>query len=438
MNNKKIIAEYPIELSTNNMNLALYRFPDLQKNLNINRIKNWESCGYTEIEMNFPNTNVSACKLKSIGSSFITYKSQRFEGVNYFLLRIDNGKAILHKIPNLYMFEPYHHYYPVETETEFINDIAKEENDEEVDYMKTNNIGNIKKLMNDEIKVLKYEDCSEKYKNDYEFIDCNSCNVNTIIENEKGLFSNLKIENTMTGNEKRLCSNLKIENTIKNARIVNYSYLIDIFGREDFVKSMLIKLTTKVAGRFILKNEFYEESLKEKRTQLLDLFKHKEEIKIDSFNFLKEDQWLADEVAHKIGTNYILKGFYEKVDFNENEIKNLNRKKINDILSKHIMLGSKEISLYTDIEEDLINLNFQEEQNDYHHLANNGFVLVNDNNFINIILKELTGKKSITIEEIKNIFYDYNFEYDENFIISEMKKYCNLRSNKFFLKNLIK
>ncbi len=457
MKKKKIVAEYPIEICNNLGNLALYRFPDLNSYLEINKIKYWDRCGHVEIEMKFPQSNVSHIKLKNLGTSVITYKADRINKKSYYYLNIKEGKALLTKIPSLYLFEPYHHYY----------NLPEENKDEILKMERSYDLDDSRRLMSEDMQVLEFVNESNSFSNTYTTENLKSEYVNGSdnfsdvynIENIKDKLeectiseSKLKEANTFSCRanlqEKTIsdfefqkennffCNNVKIEKFIIRARIVNMSVLIEMCKNKDLVKNILFKMTNKLSGRFVLKNNYYEDCLHEKRTKLLNLFIHNGETKISNTFFLKDEDWMVDEIADKIGTNYVLKGFYEDADFNIDEIRISNKMKIDELLKKFVMLGVREINAHTGIEEDLINLNFKEFNTEYIHLANNAFTLANDNPLINQILIILSNNKSVSLEEIQDLCKNENFEYDENFIVSELKKICNQRAKKFFIKNI--
>lgn len=420
---KKIVAEYILETSPEISNLALYRFSDLVKKLKPKEISYKPLSGYTEIKIEFPNTNISAIKLKQLNSSFITYKALPTKSSNYYYPKVEGNRILLKKISAVYLFDPAHQYYSVN----FHNLVLKKaESREELEHRKKSINFKLRNIENEEARILSFEDAPDAKKSNISLNDTiETCDSHEVITNNESE----KIPDILI---KKPVDHVKIEEVVRRIRIVNMGVLMEKYGNPDMVKNFLFKMTDKIAGRFILKNMYYERRLHNTRSRLLDMFRLSGEVKITETFFLNTEQWIADEIANKVGMKYVLKGYCEKVDFDASIIENVNKKLIDEVISKHFMLGCREISQFTGIDDDIINLIVNE--NDYIHLANNGITMDDSSYWFNSVLKILSRKKSIELDEVINILNDNQVEYEQDAVVGELKIFCNQRGKKYFLK----
>lgn len=446
--NKEIVKEFPINLINCSNSLQFYRFPISIKNLNITELRIKPISKFVEIFTKLPTKNVSALKTKMLNSEKLAFRAFPTESPNCFLAKFENDRLFLYKIQNIYLFQPFHFYYSFDYST---TKLKKAESREEYEHrMKSINY-KLKNVDLEEFNIKSFEDVpfipkvisdipdnlSFKNKNDINDINDTSNNKDVINKDTNNTTNIINKDTNNTTNNNNYTNinaiNKKIENVIKRTRIVNLKTLIEMFQKENAVKTILFKMADQISGRFILKNKFYEKSLHEKRNTIFKLFLNNDSVKVSDFSFLREERWLIDELADIKNGKYYLKGFYEYVNFDNNSIKMANLLLIREILIENRILSISQISTKLGIDEDLV-LDILSEQKDFHHLSNNSYSLRDESFILNDMFEILTFKKSFEITELIQKLESKNINFDIEELTNEIKKYCNLRSNRYYLK----
>ncbi|KAI5169471.1 hypothetical protein PAEPH01_0743 [Pancytospora epiphaga] len=413
---KKIVGEFPIILLEEAPMSTLFRFPCSTKSLQMREIKYKPSSGNVELKTPFPHRNMSAIKLKILKSEYFTYRSHPTPLENHYSVYLKDGRFNIRKIQKVYIFDPDHQYYEVATQN---STLKKAESREELEHRKKNINYKLRNIENEEPRTLKFEDMTSKYPN--------SISVNEgEMQGEMEVFSALS---KLSVKPERT----RVEEMIKHARICNLKNLIEIFGDETIIKNTLFKMTEKIAGRFVLRNSYYEKDLWEPRARLLDIFKEKNgRIPISDTLFLGEESWLANEIAKKVEREYVLYGFEEDSGFDIEALERINRMAVRSTLSCHRMLNVEGICAHTSLDSDIV-LRFLSEPG-YICLANNSYVLEDDTYWFNSVLKAYESKKCMELTEIEAILSGGEDTHNHDEIVAEVKLYCNQRNSKYYLK----
>lgn len=433
---KEVIAEYPLVLSQSPTPVTIYRFPTRQKDFCPVEIKLRPSSGYTEIKLPFPQKNMSALKLKLLNTNSLAFRSIPTHPASYYHATVESERIVLTQVQSLYLFEPMHQYYMVEMQS---TALRKAESREELEHRKRSINYKLKNLENEEFVTMDYEDATKiemrgnsvsGLKGRGSATPGTSTNATQPDGLSKTAVAAGQVKSTSNGS-KTVCRN-KIENVIKNARIVNASDLINIFGNKMAVNNVLFKMTDRIAGRFILKNAYYEKRLWEPRSTLLNLFRGCGETSISSTRFLGDESWLADEIADRVGTKYVLRGYKESTDFDASAIEDANRRHIRALFEKARMQSQAGISQQTAIDEEIIHRILCGPS--YLHLANNSYVLDDSSYWFNPVLKAFAARRSMELSVAQELLCQNEAVYNEEDLVAEMKVYCNQRGGKYFLK----
>lgn len=407
---KEILKEFPILKSECSNLLSLYRFPIPMKPMNLNEVKIKPVSKFTEVVISLPNKNVSALKEKTLNMNNLVYRAFPNNVQTMFFAKLEDGKILLYKFQNVYLFQPYHFYYQYDYTP---SKLKKAESREEFEHrMKSINY----KLKNVDIEEFKHLNIEES-----KFIPKAPTDsaLNAALQSNLNLTVNFK----------------KLEEMIKRTKIVNMKVLVDIFNNENAVKSTLFKMTDQLCGRFVLKNIFYEKSLHEMRDRIIQIFRENTTVDIKSTKFLGNEKWLVEELSDLKDGFYNLKGFKEHVEFDNNSIRVANLSCIKDLLQKQRILTSTHISEKLSIDESVV-VDLISKDGGFFHLSNNSYTLDDDKNVLNEMFRILIDKKSFELPELISKLDQNSVKFDELSLVDEIKRYCTQRGGKFYLKNI--
>jgi hypothetical protein len=420
---RKIIREIPIFKSNSSNVLQFYRFPGIAKQLKPIEVKYKPTSKLTEIKFQFPPKCASALKLKNLNSENLAFRAFPADCKTYYFAKIENQiiknednseiqiqKMVLYKIQNIYLFQPFHFYYPVENTS---TKLKKAESREEFEHrMKSINF-KLKNVALEEYRVLQVEE-------------------GIFIPKIKQLTSDQSNDQQTNTNSNGKINFKDIEDTVKRTRIVNMKPLVEIFKNEDAVKSTLFKMTERLGGRFVLKNSYYERNIHELRKNMLDLFKNSENstLKPENLKFLKKEIWLINEISDLVGGKYVLKGFKESFEFDSESLRKANLSLIKDLLKINRILNSSQISAQLSINEDIV-CDLMQNNDCFYHLSNNSYALNDESYILNEMYGLLLNKKSFELSELTS---KIKVKYEESYLLDEIKRYCTVRAGKFYLK----
>lgn len=407
---KEISKEFPIsKLECSNI-LSLYRFPVQIKPMTLTEAKIKPASKYTEVSVSLPNKNASALKEKTLNIDSLAYRAHPTAPSNLFYAKIEDGRLILARLQNVYLFQPFHFYYQYDYTP---SKLKKAESREEYEHRMRSINYKLKSIDLEESKVLKFEESNFTPK-----INPNSVEKQAVIS--QSIAVNLK----------------KLEETIKRTRIVNMSVLVGIFKNENTVKSTLFKMTDQLCGRFILKNSFYEKNLHNLRNQMVDIFRENQKVGLKDLMFLGDERWMAEELADVVDGFYHLKGKKEYVEFDNNSIRAANLSSIRDILRNQRLMTTAQISDKLSVDENIVS-ELMTVENGFLHLSNNSYSLDDHSDVLSEMFRLFVDKKSFELHELTAKLDQNDIKYDEMELVGEIKKYCMQRAGKFYLKSLI-
>lgn len=469
---KEIKKEYSIVVSTDNI-ISLYRFPNMLKDSFRMQIK--DVCfkpvsKITELTTELPNKNISALKVKNLNTNNLKYKATPCPLESSYYTVIEGDKIVLYKIQNSYLFQPTHDHHAFEYQS---NVIKKAENREEYEHRLKNINFKLKNIELEEFKRLEFIDSKSyptfRIAQDDENISPNSKNTlfstnknllvnnssdknlsvngsnnkNILVNNssdKNSLLNNSSAKNLLvnSSNDKNFLNNsnnqsskilhdneIEVRKIIKNFRICNLKDLQEIFSFN--IKPVLEKMTDFISGRFVLKNAFYERSLHDSRNIILKMFSKSEEIEKREFDFLKDEIWMVEELCDSMGTRYKLKGFREEENlFTANYTEDIKRLFTNTRVMNIDNICS---ILQIDPEQAIFSLS---DKNEFIHLSNNSYAINDKDYWLNNLFILLENKKSFELGELEQLLNDV--EYDKDYLISEVKKYCSCKGNKYYIK----
>lgn len=403
---REVVKEYSIVREKCSNALQLYRFPISIKHMTIAEVRQKPVSRFVEVKIELPSKNVSALRVKMLGSEGLAYRSFPVASPNFYFAKFDGEKLFIYEIQNIYMFQPFHFYCPFDYSS---TKLKKAESREEFEHRMRSINYKLKNVDLEEFSVLPFEESQFSPK----------------------LFSIPAAEKAPTSKGQQHDFK-KIEETIKRTKIVNLRALVQIFSDENATKTILFKMTDQVCGRFILKNRFYEKSLHELRSRLIQLFKENKTISTKDVGFLGEEKWVVDEIAEVKDGIYHLKGFKEIVEFDSNSIRMAKVISLNELLRAHRVLSSSQIASRLSIDEDyaieLIS------NNNFFHLANSAYALNDDGYILNDMFAIFVDKKSFELSELTQRLEEKGIEFENHALVEEIKKYCTMRAGKFYLK----
>ncbi|ELA41487.1 uncharacterized protein VICG_01471 [Vittaforma corneae ATCC 50505] len=402
---REVLKEFPIIKAKCSNALQLYRFPISIRNMNITEVRQKPVSKFVEIKASLPSKNVSALKVKTLNAESLCYRAFPVRSSAFYFVKFDGEKVLLYEIQNIYMFQPFHFYCPFDYSS---TKLKKAESREEFEHRMRSINYRLRNVEIEEFTTLSFEESQFSPK------------LTSISTDEK-----------MPSKTQQLDFK-KIEETVKRTRIVNLKTLVQMFSNEQAIKSVLFKMTDPLCGRFILKNRFYEKSLHEVRTKLIQLFKENETVEIKDIRFLGEEKWMVDDIAEIKGSAYCLKGFKEIVEFDSESVRMANLSSIRELLKICRMLSSSQIANELSIDEDTV---IELVSNDgFFHLANNAYTLDDDGYVLNDMFNILADKKSFELSELTQILKEKEIDFENNALVEEIKKYCTVRANKFYLR----
>jgi len=108
-----------------------------------------------------------------------------------------------------------------------------------------------------------------------------------------------------------------IERAVYNARVVNKSVLHELFPEAPLyvVKQVLSKMTEKIAGRYLLKKEYFEDmsDTYEKIVQRMEKSRGELQLTLKEITDPEEVfMYVLQEISHRSGSKYVLKGRNEQ------------------------------------------------------------------------------------------------------------------------------
>ncbi|EPR77841.1 hypothetical protein SLOPH_637, partial [Spraguea lophii 42_110] len=210
-----------IKKITHNLNKSYNIECNIDSNIDIkNKIKYHGSNRIYKNENDYTNENINMNN--SDNNTSINNKDILYLG------NIVNGNIILY---------PVQGYYHLERNKEIIKDKKQKDKDEEIE--------------------LEY---AIEYENNTDYTE--PINKNT--ENKDVDNNNMKIYN-----HKNINLFKRIKDTIIRRKIVNYNTLMYIYKEEALIKNILNTLTFYCHGRYILKSEYYNENIREKRNKFI-------------------------------------------------------------------------------------------------------------------------------------------------------------------------
>lgn len=450
---RKILAELPLQIDEESGNTQLLRIPQTNRNPPLLKIAFKPINGYMEVEVGLPNKNISAAKAGALNYSSMAYKAISAPAGNYFYPVVEDGSVHLRRVSSIFIFSPLHRLSSAVSEKTVLK---KAESREELEHRKRSINFKLKNMEDEEFINMRYEMLGKEQRPSV------PDHIKTIINegsqhgtrhppkrtmHSKTLTSHAVSPNTTahqvdvtfagtsqdtTERDTSFSQEIAIAEVIKQTRIVNFGILSRLCNNPMLVQNALYKMTDRIAGRFILKNSYYEKSLHGMRTRLLDLFGSSEETNVQNTKFLGVEDWLIIELADQKDTRYVLKGFSEEVDFDIAAIESNNQRIITETLSAHMMLSVGDISKIAAIDQDIVSRIVGGPG--YLYLANNAYAIDNKAHWFNCILESYSRKKSYELFEIKETLGRNGIEVDEAVLISEIKQYCNQRGQKYFLK----
>ncbi|KAI4291566.1 hypothetical protein PAPHI01_0840 [Pancytospora philotis] len=436
---KEIEAEFPLVLAEGQTELALWRLPGQAGSIAPTEILYKPLAGHIELAAPLPNRNVSALRCKMLSVAQLTYKATGTPTTNCYATELVDGRLLLRRIGATYLFSATHPSYGVSAQEVAMK---KAESREELEHRKKSINYKLKLLESEEPRQLRFEDASHLHKN---------CLVVEKSEEEKDgeegrTDKEAAVASTLATSTERMSrmavsgaraefSPERVEEVIRNARIANYADLVAIFGNENAVKNVFYKMTEKIAGRFVLKNAYYEKSLWKRRSALLELFKERDgEVQLSQLQFLGEELWMATELSEQAGDRYVLKGRRESTSFDMKEIEACNRQTIGAAMADGRMLAAEEIAQLTGFDEEVVHRYVN--GSEYLHLANNAYVRNDDQHWFHPVLVAFTGRRSLSLAEAGQLLSDSPAEHSEEEIAAALRLYCNQRGGKYFLKIL--
>ncbi|KAM0688528.1 hypothetical protein COBT_000211 [Conglomerata obtusa] len=319
---------------------------------------------------------------------------------------IDHFKKTIYmwNVDSLYRFESF-------TERKNVSSSVKSFSRDEIKYRKKNVNYLLKKIDFEEGRDMKIEQ-----EDIVQFIDDKSCK--DTIEQTKNVL-NSALNNINTRN--------RIFNTIYRARIVNFFVLNDIYKDEDEIMNCLTDMCTKVNGRFILKNIFYDSEVRKKREKIINRLRKSEELFIEK----DDDIFLITELCDKKDKNYFMKGVYEDIDFKETKID------FSEIIREFGVINFNKLSRETELNDDALYEFINNNQNVV-KLNNGTFTLFHGEHqeirsvVIEMFKQKNLLKKSDILNEIKNkTGKDINV-----FLFGKiLKEFCILKGGNYILKD---
>lgn len=404
---KQIVKEYPITKVAFSNALQLYRLPISTKSMNIAEVRQKPVSKLVELKVSLPPKNTSILKIKTLNIENLAYRAFPSNIPQLYWASLEDGKIFLYSIQNIYLFQPFHFY----SSFEYLSiKLKKAESREELEHRMRSINYRLKNVELEEFQVL-------------------------LVENSR-LFPKLLKDLPMAPLPpiEKPVNLTKLEETIKRTKIVNFDRLLQLFPEENIVKSALFRMTDMLNGRFILKNQFYERSLHEIRNRLVQLFGENESIEAKNTIFLGEERWMLDELAYFENKVYRLKGHKEVVEFTSSSIKMATLSLIRDLFIQSRILTSSQIGSTLSINENFV-LELLSDGDMFFHLANDAYALNDDNYILNEMFRMLVDQKSFELFELTMKLEEKNVVYDIQALVLEIKKYCSVRSGRYYLKS---
>jgi len=401
---KKIVKEYPMTRVKSTVPIQFYRFPVPLKGLKITSVKLKPISKFVEISLMLPHKNVSALKAKALNTDSFAFRAFPVATHNLSYVSIDGDTATVHEIQNVYLFQPFHFYYPFDyTFTRHKKAESREEFERRL------------QSINYRLKSVDLE----------EF---------TLLPVEAGQLSPVtKVSASAAVKKDNPVNFKKIEEIVRRARIVNLAPLVDIFHNENAVRSVLYRMTDQLCGRFVLKNKFYEGLLHGIRSQMLGLFRSNMTVRASDLDFLGDEIGLAAEISDMCDGAYVLRGFRENIEFDDTTARMANMQSIRMLLRETPLLSASQIASKLSIDEDVIS-ELISGNVEFFHLSNNTFAVNDPDQPLSWVFSMLVDRKSFVLSELLEKLQSNNIEMDETVLVDEIKKYCTLRSERFYLR----
>lgn len=406
---KEIKKEYSIVVSKDTNRISLYRFPN--RDLDIKNVSLKETSKVAEVEVKL-NSSTSALKEKNLNTKSLIYKATPTTLQSSYYTQIEGDKIILYKVHNNYLFQPTHSHHSFEYQA---SDIKKAENREEYEHRMKNINFKLKNIELEEVKRL-------------EFVEEQS-------RPSSAPSPDFCFPNTETILDKKLDEEIEIKKVIKNFRICNLKDLQAIYTNID-LRPILEKTAEFISGRFILKNSFYEKNLHKNRSIVLEMFEKEEEIDKKEFLFLKDELWMVEELCDSIGSRFRLKGYKEELKWNGKKpsISTI-LDEIKQLFENKRVIGSEEIlnaDFIASLDHEAVMGLMMNNKDCFIHLSNGTFAINNPAYWLNELFLILENNKSFEISELEERLK--GIEYKKEDLVSEIKKYCYCRGEKYYLK----
>lgn len=284
----RIVAEYDIKLSREADPVVLYKLPRMERNLRIEAIRRKPQSKYLEMDMRLPRMGQGSSR-EDRGPGTITYESHGFSPLPrqwYGKIDHSSGVIVLRPVECIHLFSPK--FGNAESSSREVDgyQVRRAETREEKEHRKKNINFHIKRMNLEESVALEYK----KKEMALEYTDAPRAHAA----------------------EQNIVSAAKIKRSIVNAKVVNFSELVLLYGDEDVIKAALSRYTRFVHGRYILSNMFYERGLHRIRDNILRLFERKERILAkDLYDAAEGEDFLAEELCRKVGGYFCLRGAME-------------------------------------------------------------------------------------------------------------------------------
>ena len=411
-----MVAEIPVTFAEARGEHVLGKLPNIWKNMTFKEARYKPTSKYFEVDVAMPKTNVSALRAKQLSRQCATYKSLCSASHNYFFPVCSDNRLSLQKVDYVALFS-YKHNAPAEKEQEAL--FKKAESREELAHRKKNINFKLRTMEKEEFLVLETTQVANKAR----------INLSDFVPEETG--RNARRPERSASEEGIAVSHYNLESKIKNARIVNIGVLKSMFRDEDAIKTALCKMTEQVAGRFILKNAYYERYMHSLRDRMLSLFRPGGSVAADALGFIRDEFWLVEEIADVDGSVYVLKGYDEDPRFDVEEVEDANRKLVARQFRGCRMLSYEQICGGAGVDRDAV-LSIVEGSG-FRRLANGAYVKDDRSYWFSPVLALFVEVRSREMAEVKDVL---DKDYDDADIVAELKHYCTQRNGKYFLKNV--
>lgn len=221
----------------------------------------------------------------------------------------------------------------------------------------------------------------------------------------------------------------KIRRCIKEAKIVNYKVLTEIFPTINNIVEIMSEMCFNLHGRYVLKNKYYAGSLKRSREAILKQFTSSSIVFARALT--KDEQFLLSEICNFSDNVYHLKGFAEDIQLQSSNVD------IKKLIITHGIINMDKLKEMTELDSEDI-LAYMAEHSDIVKLQNNCYVIRHSDNIDdprNIVIDLLMTRNNVKRNDIFTAVLDKTGKELNIFVYNKiMKEFCTAKGNNWTIK----